>query len=312
MLLQIIFCLRATSRHIIFCLCARSNLLHQSPRRQVSEDRGHLRTSEGVPPVRVGAARALARELRPAMGNLGSTACGCGEEDSRRGRRVTVEGQESPFAGKVLPAVWPLTEEYQNRRGLAKSPVLGSTSSSSPWASAPPALRVLHLRPNPGPTRSSSSVGLGAVAPPNGPIPNPDRDANAHCSSVEFDDTEASAVQQRTVSSPFSPPQDFVGRADSPAPQVQHMHSVHLRGHPGSSPHGTRVGEVEQSKRSSCVARTDPVLDVAQACKTLNLLRPTPVARAAELPFTPRKLALAQSLLERPATQLQSIALEAL
>jgi hypothetical protein len=255
------------------------------------------------------------------MGNLGSTACGCGEEDSRRGRQtsqVAVEQQENPFAGKVLPDVWPIKQEgYENRRGWAPSPVVGRTSSSSPWAPAPPALRVLHLRPNPGQARCSSIVGLDAAAPPNGPIPNPDRDANAHRSSVEFDVAEASAVQHRTVRSPNLPPhpslrQDFVGSADAPAPQVQQVHPMHLRGHHGSFPHGTRVGGVELSKRSSCVARTDPVLDVAEARKTLNLSRPTAAARAMELPFTPRKLALAQSLLERPATQLQSIALEAL
>ena len=282
--------------------------------------RGGARGPRPVGPLcAFGAARALAREIWPAMGNLGSTACGCGEEDSRRGRQLSrdaVEQQESPFAGKVLPAVWPLKQEgYENRRVLAPSPVLGRTSSSSPCA--PPALRVLHLRPNTDQTRCSSSVGLDAVAPPSGPIPNPDRDANAHRSSVEFDDTSVSAMQRRTVSSPNPPPQpslrqDFVGPADAPAPQVQQVHPMHLRSHPASFPHGTRVGKVEQSKRSSCVARTDPLLDVAEACKTLNLSRPTAVARAVELPFTPRKLALAQSLLERPATQLQSIALEAL
>ena len=243
---------------------------------------------------------------------------------------IAEDQQCNPFSGKVVPSVWPLTQEgYENRRVLAPSPDVVHTSSSSPWAPAPPALRILPLRPPilshlhcPGQARCSSGVGLDAVAAPNGPIPNPDRDANAHRSSVGFDDTATSlgitrfwlqAFTSRQVPRTTKRGQQSVPLADqhlpsasglgvSPSPSAVQQSQQRTVGSPNSPT------QPQPAMRQQFAGPADAQAPQAQQVHQMHVRGYS----GSPAPFTPRKLALARSLLERPATQLQSVALEAL
>jgi len=231
------------------------------------------------------------------MGNLESSTCGCDPEASKQERRTFQHGEDdSPFAGKAVAGV---DKEGATRATRAPRAPRTTQRGAPHFAPAPPDAAA-HARqappdasaPTPGVERllpglrhHPHSAGPDDRAPPHGPFtPNPDRDATAHRSSVGFADDTAAPARHGAVRRPLPLQQDPAGRGRHAA--------VHVPVH--RAPHAYQAQEREEA------------LWHQHGCSP----RGAGVVRFQEAPFSPRKLALVESLLERPSAQLQSIAME--